>query len=71
MSVQDISGAFGEPQAVKGPIFFERKELELILRLYGADGGRQRGPRLRHRYPVRGGGLQHLSKILRSSPVSH
>ncbi|CAL4866235.1 hypothetical protein MMA231_00473 [Asticcacaulis sp. MM231] len=34
MSVQDFSGAFG---ASKGPevVFFERKELEMILRLYG------------------------------------
>lgn len=35
MSVQDFSGAFQGSQSVKGPIFFERKELELILRLYG------------------------------------
>lgn len=40
MSVQDFSGAFGasQPQQsapLKGPVFFERKELELILRLYG------------------------------------
>lgn len=34
MSVQDFSGAFGA-SPVSGPIFFERKELELILRLYG------------------------------------
>ncbi len=34
MSVQDFSAAFGAPPA-KGPIFFERKELDLILRLYG------------------------------------
>ncbi len=33
MSVQDVSGAFGD--AFKGPVFFERKELDLILRLYG------------------------------------
>lgn len=33
MSVQDFSGAFGAP--LKGPVFFERKELDLILRLYG------------------------------------
>lgn len=33
MSVQDSGGAFGSP--VKGPVFFERQELEQILRLYG------------------------------------
>lgn len=33
MSVQDFSGAFGTP--AKGPVFFDRKELDLILRLYG------------------------------------
>ena len=32
MSVQDFSGAFARPS---GPIFFERKELDLVLRLYG------------------------------------
>ncbi|HVZ30180.1 MAG TPA: DUF2794 domain-containing protein [Asticcacaulis sp.] len=35
MSVQDFSGAFQGSQPVQGPVFFERKELELILRLYG------------------------------------
>jgi len=35
MSIQDFSGAFGAPQPLKGPVFFERKELEMILRLYG------------------------------------
>jgi hypothetical protein len=35
MSVQDFSGAYQNPQPTKGPVFFERKELELILRLYG------------------------------------
>ena len=35
MSVQDFSGAYQNSQPVKGPVFFERKELELILRLYG------------------------------------
>jgi len=35
MSVQDFSGAFGATQPLKGPIFFERRELEQILRLYG------------------------------------
>lgn len=35
MTVQDFSGAFQGSQPVKGPVFFERKELELILRLYG------------------------------------
>ena len=33
MSVQDFSGAFGA--STKGPVFFDRKELDLILRLYG------------------------------------
>ena len=33
MSVQDFSGAFGD--SLKGPVFFERRELDLILRLYG------------------------------------
>ena len=33
MSVQDAGSAFAAPQ--KGPVFFERKELDLILRLYG------------------------------------
>lgn len=33
MSFQDASGAFGAP--LKGPVFFERQELDLILRLYG------------------------------------
>lgn len=35
MTIQDFSGAFGASQPLKGPVFFERKELELILRLYG------------------------------------
>ncbi len=35
MSVQDSSSASSAPQPLKGPVFFERKELELILRLYG------------------------------------
>ncbi len=35
MSLQDFSGAAPAPQPIKGPVFFERKELELILRLYG------------------------------------
>jgi len=35
MSVQDFSSAFGTSSSVSGPIFFERKELEQILRLYG------------------------------------
>lgn len=39
MSVQDFSGAFGSSGGasgpIGGPIFFERKELDLILRLYG------------------------------------
>jgi hypothetical protein len=35
MSIQDFSGAFGSQPALKGPVFFERRELELILRLYG------------------------------------
>ncbi len=30
-----MGGAFGAPQPLKGPVFFERRELELILRLYG------------------------------------
>lgn len=33
MSVQDFSGAFGP--STKGPVFFDRRELDLILRLYG------------------------------------
>ncbi len=33
MSVQDFSGAFARP--TRGPVFFERRELDLILRLYG------------------------------------
>ena len=33
MSVQDIGGAFAAP--ARGPVFFDRKELDLILRLYG------------------------------------
>jgi hypothetical protein len=35
MSLQDFSGAPSAPYPAKGPVFFERKELELILRLYG------------------------------------
>lgn len=35
MSIQDFSGAASAPHPAKGPVFFERKELELILRLYG------------------------------------
>ncbi|MDV6332129.1 DUF2794 domain-containing protein [Asticcacaulis sp. 201] len=35
MSIQDFSGAFNGAASPKGPVFFERKELELILRLYG------------------------------------
>jgi hypothetical protein len=37
MSIQDFSGAFqgSQPVKVPGPVFFERRELELILRLYG------------------------------------
>ena len=35
MSLQDFSGASPASQPAKGPVFFERKELELILRLYG------------------------------------
>jgi hypothetical protein len=35
MSIQDFNGAFGASQPLKGPVFFERRELELILRLYG------------------------------------
>jgi hypothetical protein len=39
MSIQDLSGAFNasQPQNAgkQGPVFFERRELELILRLYG------------------------------------
>jgi hypothetical protein len=35
MSLQDFSGAPSAPHPAKGPVFFERKELELILRLYG------------------------------------
>ena len=34
MTIQDFSGAPSASPA-KGPVFFERKELELILRLYG------------------------------------
>jgi len=34
MSVQDLSGAFGAGQP-KGPVFFERRELDAILRVYG------------------------------------
>ena len=34
MTIQDFSGA-AAAQPAKGPVFFERKELELILRLYG------------------------------------
>ena len=34
MSVQDFSGAFAAGQP-KGPVFFERKELDAILRVYG------------------------------------
>ncbi|MDI7776054.1 DUF2794 domain-containing protein [Asticcacaulis sp. EMRT-3] len=33
MSVQDFSAAM--TQSPKGPVFFDRKELDLILRLYG------------------------------------
>ncbi len=33
MSGQDLGGAFAAP--AKGPVFFDRKELDLILRLYG------------------------------------
>lgn len=35
MSIQNFSSAYGAPPDVKGPVFFERRELELILRLYG------------------------------------
>ena len=35
MSIQDFGSAFGASTPLKGPIFFERKELDLILRLYG------------------------------------
>ena len=35
MSIQDLGGAFGAQPDLKGPVFFERRELELILRLYG------------------------------------
>jgi hypothetical protein len=35
MSIQDFNGAFGASQTLTGPVFFERRELELILRLYG------------------------------------
>lgn len=37
MSVQDFGGAFGAspPGKSDGPVFFERRELEAILRLYG------------------------------------
>jgi len=35
MSIQHFSGAFDAPSDRKGPVFFERRELELILRLYG------------------------------------
>ena len=35
MSVQDFSPAFGGSSPLLGPIFFERRELDLILRLYG------------------------------------
>lgn len=35
MSIQDFSSAFGAQPDLKGPVFFERRELELILRLYG------------------------------------
>jgi hypothetical protein len=35
MSIQDFNGAFGASQPLTGPVFFERRELELILRLYG------------------------------------
>ena len=33
MSIQDFGSAFAAP--LKGPVFFERKELDLILRMYG------------------------------------
>jgi len=35
MSIQHFSGGFDAPSDRKGPVFFERRELELILRLYG------------------------------------
>ena len=35
MSIQNFSSALGAQPDFKGPVFFERRELELILRLYG------------------------------------